>query len=72
MHKKHKAVMLEITNNLGTVERRYVIKDMESGTIVDDAQGYGYKSAQKAYAGWAYKSRDKSKDTEKRQKNVRY
>ena len=65
MHKKHKAVMLEITNNLGTVERRYVIKDMESGTIVDDAQGYGYKSAQKAYAGWAYKSRDKSKDTEK-------
>ena len=55
MHKKHKAVMLEITNNLGTVERRYVIKDMESGTIVDDAQGYGYKSAQKAYAGWAYK-----------------
>jgi hypothetical protein len=41
---------------------------MESGEIVDDAQGYGYKSAQKAYAGWAYKRRDKSKDTEKAEK----
>ena len=30
---------------------------------VDDAQGYGYKSAQKAYAGWAYKNRDKSRIT---------
>ena len=36
--------------------------------IVDDAQGYGYKSAQKAYAGWAYKSRDKSRDAEKAEK----
>lgn len=47
---------------------RYVIKDMETGMIVDDAQGYGYKSAQKAYAGWAYKSRDKSRDAEKAEK----
>ncbi len=52
----------------GGRKRRYVIKDMESGEIVDDAQGYGYKSAQKAYAGWAYKRRDKSKDTEKAEK----
>ena len=28
---------------------RYVIKDMETGMIVDDAQGYGDKSAQKAF-----------------------
>ena len=53
--------MFKMPNNSDKAERRYVIKDMESGEIVDDAQGYGYKSAQKAYAGWAYKSRDKSK-----------
>lgn len=46
-------------------ERRYVILDVETGEILDDAQGYGYKSAQKAYAAWGYKNRDKSKDQEK-------
>lgn len=68
MDKKYKAVVLKMPNNSDKAERRYVIKDMESGEIVDDAQGYGYKSAQKAYAGWAYKSRDKSKDAEKAEK----
>ena len=61
MDKKYRAVVFKMPNNSDKAERRYVIKDMESGVIVDDAQGYGYKSAQKAYAGWAYKSRDKSK-----------
>jgi hypothetical protein len=68
MDKKYRAVVFKIPNNSDKAERRYVIKDMESGEIVDDAQGYGYKSAQKAYAGWAYKRRDKSKDTEKAEK----
>ena len=48
--------------------KRYVIVDKDSGEILDDAQGYGYKSAKKAYAAWAYKTRDKSKDGEKAEK----
>lgn len=36
---------------------RYVLIDLETGEVVDDAQGYGYKSATKAYAAWAYKQK---------------
>lgn len=49
-------------------EKRFVIVDKENGEILDDAQGYGYKSAQKAYAAWNYKNRDKSKDKERAKK----
>ena len=49
-------------------EIRYVIVDEETGEILDDAQGYGYKSPRKAYAAYAYKHRDKSKDKEKKAK----
>lgn len=38
-------------------ETRYRIVDTETGEILDDAQGYGYKSAKKAYAAWSYKNR---------------
>ncbi len=48
-----------------TTETRYRIISIETGEILDDAQGYGYKTAQKAYAAYAYKTRDKSKDKEK-------
>ena len=71
MGKKYKAISTIVTKkprtkyNSETREKRYVIIDTESGEIVDDAQGYGYKTAQKAYAGWSYKNRDKSKDKEK-------
>jgi hypothetical protein len=68
MNTKYKATILITSNSSDENEARYVIKDMESGEIVDDAQGYGYKSAPKAYAGWAYKSRDKSRDAEKAKK----
>ncbi len=34
----------------------------ETGETLDDAQGYGYKTIQKAYAAWAYKNRDRSKE----------
>ena len=44
---------------------RYVIVDIDTGEIIDDAQGYGYKSKQNAFAAWRYKTRDKSKDKEK-------
>lgn len=48
-----------------TSEMRYRIVSTETGEILDDAQGYGYKTAQKAYAAYAYKTRDKSKDKER-------
>ena len=41
---------------------RYVIVDTETGEILDDAQGFGYKSAPKAYAAYNYKNKsDKEK-----------
>ena len=43
-------------------DKRYVIIDKESAEILDDAQGYGYKSKKNAYAAYAYKNRDRSKD----------
>lgn len=49
-------------------DTRYVIVDDETGEVLDDAQGYGYKSARGAYAAWAYKNRDKSKDKAKAQR----
>ena len=44
---------------------RYVLVNIETGEIVDDAQGYGYKTASGAHRSWAYTHRDKSKDKEK-------
>ena len=46
-------------------ETRYRIVSTETGEILDDAQGYGYRTAQKAYAAYSYKTRDRSKDAEK-------
>ena len=43
---------------------RYCIVSTDTGEVLDDAQGYGYKTAQKAYVAFAYKNRDKSKDKE--------
>lgn len=40
-------------------ERRYVIIDADTGEVFDDAQGYGYKTKQKAYAAYNYKNRPK-------------
>lgn len=81
MASKYKAVQYEVVthhkevidkerpwNNLSayyTSEIRYRIVSTETGEVLDDAQGYGYKTAQKAYSAYAYKTRDKSKDKEK-------
>lgn len=40
-------------------EARYVIVNEETGEILDDANGYGYRSIQAAHKGWAYKSKPK-------------
>ena len=49
-------------------QQRYVIIDKETGEILDDANGYGYKSKQKAYAAYGWKTRDTSKDAERAEK----
>ena len=54
-----------------TRETRYYIVDTNTGEVLDDAQGYGYKTAQKAYAAYSYKTRDKSKDNERLAKKER-
>ena len=40
-------------------EPRYVVVNEETGEILDNANGYGYKSIQAAHKGWAYKSKPK-------------
>jgi len=49
-------------------DERFIVVDKETGEILDDAQGYGYKTVKKAYAAWTWKNRDKSKDGEKAKK----
>lgn len=49
-------------------ETRYCVVSAETSEILDDAQGYGYKTIQKAHAAYRYKTRDRSKDAEKRAK----
>ena len=44
---------------------RYVVVDLETGEILDDAQGYGYRTAPKAYAGYNYKIMPKSEKAKK-------
>jgi len=36
-------------------DERFVIIDIQTNKIVDDAQGYGYKSPKRAYACFGYK-----------------
>lgn len=54
-------------------DKRYVVIDKDTGDILDDAQGYGYKTAQKAHAAWAYKNTDasKKKANEKKRRHIR-
>lgn len=68
MDKTYKAVPYKPGNGENTYEERFCIVSTETGEILDDAQGYGYKTAQKAYAAWAYKNRDRKKDKEKQKK----
>ena len=60
--------VIEAENLSSQYDKRYVVVDKDTGEVLDDAQGYGYRSVQKAYAAYNYKNRDKSKDAEKRAK----
>lgn len=89
MHNTYKAVPYKVVSNHGLVvderepwdtnfyynkkETRFCIIDSETGEILDDAQGYGYKTAQKAYSAYAYKIRsyDIVKEKEEKEKNIR-
>lgn len=52
-------------------KKRYIVFDIKTGEVLDDAQGYGYKSIKNAHSAFAYKTRDKSKDKEKKQKELK-
>ena len=60
-------IVVENKNVKGNM-KRFVVVDSETGEILDNAQGYGYKTARNAHRAWAYKNRDKSKDLEKKQR----
>ncbi len=36
-------------------EKRFIMIDENTGEVIDDAQGYGYKTKQKAYSAYNYK-----------------
>ncbi len=50
-------------------DKRYVIVDSQTGEILDDAQGYGFKTPRGAYAAWGYKNQGKEKRKENRIKD---
>lgn len=43
--------------SMPNVYHRFMIINKKTGEVLDDAQGYGYKTAQKAHAAWSYKHR---------------
>lgn len=45
-------------------DTRYVIVDTKDGVIVDDANGYGYKSITSAKHAWGYKQQTPAERTE--------
>lgn len=48
---------------------RYRVFDLE-GNLVDDAQGYGYKSARNAHIGYSYKRQPEHQKTDKKLKRL--
>lgn len=46
-------------------DNRYVVIDETTGEVLDDAQGYGYKSAQNAHRAYSYKSMPPKKKSQR-------
>lgn len=42
---------------VSNLKNPWIIIDTDTGEVLDDAQGYGYKTSQKAHAAYAYKNR---------------
>lgn len=47
-------------------DNRYVMIDTRTGEILDDAQGYGYKTIKKAFAAFCYKQHNSKSDAKKK------
>ena len=61
MEKEQNWTIIEDTNlSEDKYNKRYIIIDKETGEILDNAQGYGYKSKQNAYKCYAYKLKHKN------------
>ena len=68
MKQTKKTIQAVRSDNLSSrFDERFVIVNTETGEILDDAQGYGYRTKQKAYAAYNYKNRDRSKDKQRKQ-----
>lgn len=59
----------ELAAQSGDGSPRYIIIDAETGEIIDDAQGYGFRSPQKAYA--CYHHRQTSGEWETKKESIR-
>lgn len=83
MNKEYKAVPYDAVTHIASIdneqtsgnmpayirrEPRYCIISTDTGEILDDAQGYGYKTPQKAYAAYGYKNQSKKKKKAKAKK----
>lgn len=53
-----KAVETKINDDI-----RYVLIDIETGEIIDDAQGYGFRTPQKAYSAYSYRLKQNGRKT---------
>lgn len=60
-----KKVVAIYAGGLSEASPRYVIVDKNTGELLDDAQGYGYTSKQKAYRAWTYKTKSTAEKKEK-------
>ena len=49
-------------------DNRFIIININTGEILDDAQGYGYKTIEKAYAAFYYKKNNTKSDTKRKKK----
>lgn len=76
--KKYAGYKREVPENIRvvpaefTTETRYVIINSDTGEIFDDAQGYGYRTPQKAYSAfhWKKKSPEEHAEQEAKKKEV--
>lgn len=60
MDKEYQVVKYTKNTHHGS-ETRFCIISAKTGEVLDDAQGYGYKTAQKAHAAYAYKFKRKDR-----------
>lgn len=70
IEKNYKAVYSKSLSN--QFDQRFVIVQLDTGEVLDDAQVYGYKSKPKAYKAYAYKRKQRKKDSKKSVQRSKY